>query len=276
MRKIVEYGKQYPYAFPLRFGPFACFLTIHHPDYVKTILGSTGGWTLFSHSPAGGRKKIDQNHNRYLFFFPTEPKDDLTVSFIEPWIGETNSVGAACSVLVNCWGVCVQPQILLCCLQGMACSFQMVPGGSSTGGSWPRASTMMFWNHTWDWCPILLKICWWVKWEGRIAESPLKLLQIDQDMWYKFFCHEQDKWECHANTDKPFELFEQISLMTLDTIMKCAFSHKSNCQAERWDLLPFSDDVYSVTKSSVKMNWDGWMDACRPLRSGLGDRVVGR
>lgn len=52
-------------------------------------------------------------------------------------------------VFVNCWSFGVQPHILLCCLQGMACSFQMVPGGSSIGGSWPRASTMMCWNHTW-------------------------------------------------------------------------------------------------------------------------------
>lgn len=93
------------------------------------------------------------------------------------------------------------------------------------------------------------------------VELLLTLLQIVRDMWYKFSWHFQDKWESHANTDKPFELFEQISLMTLDTIMKCAFSHKSNCQTERWDLFPFSDDVYSVTGSSLKMNWDGmWMD----------------
>ncbi|XP_042317329.1 cytochrome P450 4B1-like [Sceloporus undulatus] len=29
------------------------------------------------------------------------------------------------------------------------------------------------------------------------------------------------------------EIFEHVSLMTLDTIMKCAFSYKSNCQTER-------------------------------------------
>lgn len=42
LNKIVEWGQQYPYAFPLWFGPFVCFLNIHHPDYVKTILASTG------------------------------------------------------------------------------------------------------------------------------------------------------------------------------------------------------------------------------------------
>lgn len=91
------------------------------------------------------------------------------------------------------------------------------------------------------------------------------LLQMFQDMWCQFSCHWQHKWECYANTDKPFELFEQMSLMTLDTIMKCAFSYKSNCQTKRWDLFPFSDDGCGVAQPSVKMNWDwrwmdGWMD----------------
>lgn len=43
----------------------------------------------------------------------------------------------------------------------------------------------------------------------------------------------QDKWESHANTSNSFELFEHVSLMTLDSIMKCAFSHDSHCQTER-------------------------------------------
>ncbi|KAM8735542.1 cytochrome P450 4T8 [Acanthopagrus schlegelii] len=41
-----------------------------------------------------------------------------------------------------------------------------------------------------------------------------------------------DKWERYANTDKSFELFEHVSLMTLDSILKCAFSYDSNCQTE--------------------------------------------
>lgn len=43
----------------------------------------------------------------------------------------------------------------------------------------------------------------------------------------------QDKWEHYANTNKSFELFEHVSLMTLDSIMKCAFSHNSYCQTEK-------------------------------------------
>ncbi|XP_030044970.1 cytochrome P450 4B1-like [Microcaecilia unicolor] len=39
-----------------------------------------------------------------------------------------------------------------------------------------------------------------------------------------------DKWETLANRDKSVELFQYVSLMTLDSIMKCAFSCNSNCQ----------------------------------------------
>ncbi|XP_041649486.1 cytochrome P450 4B1 [Cheilinus undulatus] len=41
-----------------------------------------------------------------------------------------------------------------------------------------------------------------------------------------------DKWESYATTNKSFELFEHVSLMTLDSIMKCAFSYDSNCQLQ--------------------------------------------
>ncbi|GAA6112044.1 cytochrome P450 4A6-like [Tachysurus ichikawai] len=43
-----------------------------------------------------------------------------------------------------------------------------------------------------------------------------------------------DKWEVYARTEQTFELFQHVSLMTLDSIMKCAFSCQSNCQTERW------------------------------------------
>uniref|UniRef100_A0A667YLQ0 aromatase n=1 Tax=Myripristis murdjan TaxID=586833 RepID=A0A667YLQ0_9TELE len=36
-----------------------------------------------------------------------------------------------------------------------------------------------------------------------------------------------DKWESYAQTSESFELFEHVSLMTLDSIMKCAFSFVS-------------------------------------------------
>ncbi|KAM9353624.1 cytochrome P450 4B1-like [Symphorus nematophorus] len=41
-----------------------------------------------------------------------------------------------------------------------------------------------------------------------------------------------DKWKSYADTTESFELFGPVSLMTLDTILKCAFSHNSNCQTE--------------------------------------------
>ncbi|XP_073449699.1 cytochrome P450 4B1-like isoform X2 [Aquarana catesbeiana] len=39
-----------------------------------------------------------------------------------------------------------------------------------------------------------------------------------------------DKWEDLIPDKKTVELFQHVSLMTLDTIMKCAFSCQSNCQ----------------------------------------------
>ncbi|XP_042320652.1 cytochrome P450 4B1-like isoform X2 [Sceloporus undulatus] len=42
-----------------------------------------------------------------------------------------------------------------------------------------------------------------------------------------------DKWEKLITQQKSVELFEHVSLMTLDSIMKCAFSHNSNCQMGR-------------------------------------------
>ncbi|KAM8930999.1 cytochrome P450 4B1-like [Pelodytes ibericus] len=39
-----------------------------------------------------------------------------------------------------------------------------------------------------------------------------------------------NKWEQLAQDKKPVELFHHVSLMTLDSIMKCAFSYQSDCQ----------------------------------------------
>uniref|UniRef100_A0A8C5QDA3 Cytochrome P450 n=1 Tax=Leptobrachium leishanense TaxID=445787 RepID=A0A8C5QDA3_9ANUR len=40
------------------------------------------------------------------------------------------------------------------------------------------------------------------------------------------------KWEPLASGKESVELFHHVSLMTLDTIMKCAFSYQSNCQTD--------------------------------------------
>ncbi|KAJ6662517.1 hypothetical protein lerEdw1_011653 [Lerista edwardsae] len=44
-----------------------------------------------------------------------------------------------------------------------------------------------------------------------------------------------DKWEklILEGTTSSLELYEHVSLMTLDSIMKCAFSYHSNCQTDR-------------------------------------------
>ncbi|XP_036609770.1 cytochrome P450 4A6-like [Trichosurus vulpecula] len=42
-----------------------------------------------------------------------------------------------------------------------------------------------------------------------------------------------NKWEKLITQSSSLEVFEHVGLMTLDTLMKCAFSHESNCQTER-------------------------------------------
>ncbi|KAF5899414.1 cytochrome P450 4B1-like [Clarias magur] len=53
-----------------------------------------------------------------------------------------------------------------------------------------------------------------------------------------------NEWEVHARTGQTFELFQYVSLMTLDSIMKCAFSYQSNCQTERSN--PYIKAVYEL------------------------------
>ncbi|XP_028985122.1 cytochrome P450 4B1-like isoform X1 [Betta splendens] len=138
--RFVELGKQYPYAFPIWFGPFACFLHIHHPDYVKTLLSSTA------------------------------PKDEYAYKFIESWIGE---------------GLLV-----------------------SNGQRWYRHRRLLTPAFHYDILKPYVKL---------MSDSTKTML---------------DKWERYAKTGESFELFQQVSLMTLDSIMKCAFSYDSNCQTD--------------------------------------------
>lgn len=43
----------------------------------------------------------------------------------------------------------------------------------------------------------------------------------------------QDKWEELISQDSHLEIFGHVSSMTLDTIMKCAFSHQGSVQTDR-------------------------------------------
>ncbi|KAG9330858.1 hypothetical protein JZ751_021845 [Albula glossodonta] len=123
--KVIAWGETYPLAFPMWFGPFVSFLNIHHPEYVKTLLASTGDGLLVSH----GKKWF--RHRRLL-------TPGFHYDVLKPYV----------NLMADC------------------------------------TKTML------------------------------------------------DKWETYANKDESFELFEHVSLMTLDSIMKCAFSCETNCQIE--------------------------------------------
>uniref|UniRef100_A0A3B3RJY5 Cytochrome P450, family 4, subfamily T, polypeptide 8 n=1 Tax=Paramormyrops kingsleyae TaxID=1676925 RepID=A0A3B3RJY5_9TELE len=129
--KNIKWGEKYPLAFPLWFGPFLAFLNIHHPEYVKTILASTG-----------------------------VPKDDMVYKFLIPWIGN---------------GLLV-----------------------SQGQKWFLHRRLLTPGFHYD----ILK-----HYVTLMAESARAML---------------DKWEVYADQDEPFELFNHVSLMTLDSIMQCA------------------------------------------------------
>lgn len=38
----MKWSQQYPNAFPIQLGPFDFYISIHHPDYAKTLLSSSG------------------------------------------------------------------------------------------------------------------------------------------------------------------------------------------------------------------------------------------
>lgn len=152
--------KAIPGCFPAAVRPIRLFPD-HSPPGLCENYSGVHRWVNTSPTQSDwGPKEIDQNHNKYLFSpNRAERRSDSSFYWAVDWWEWFCRSSLQNEVFVSCCSVCVQPHILLCCLQVMACSFQMAPGGSSTGGSWPRASTMMFWNHTWDWCPILPKTC---------------------------------------------------------------------------------------------------------------------
>ncbi|NXG76039.1 CP4A5 protein, partial [Baryphthengus martii] len=96
-----------------------------------------------------------------------------------------------------------------------------------------------------------------------------------------------DKWEKKNTEGKSVELFEDISLMTLDTIMKCAFSYNTNCQTQSnsndyvravYDLsyfvtdrirnFTFKDVFYSLTRKGRE-----FQDVCK-LAHDHTDKIV--
>ncbi|KAM5247993.1 cytochrome P450 4A4-like isoform 4-T4 [Ctenodactylus gundi] len=58
--------------------------------------------------------------------------------------------------------------------------------------------------------------------------------QFPHPPFHWLFGHKrEDKWEKLISQDSPLEVFQHVSLMTLDSIMKCAFSYQGNIQLDR-------------------------------------------
>ncbi|KAL4685690.1 hypothetical protein H8959_001287 [Pygathrix nigripes] len=64
----------------------------------------------------------------------------------------------------------------------------------------------------------------------------------------------KDKWEKLLGQDSPLEVFQHVSLMTLDTIMKCAFSHQGSIQVDRnsQSYIQAISDLNNLTFSRVR------------------------
>ncbi|NXB03739.1 CP4B1 protein, partial [Cnemophilus loriae] len=96
-----------------------------------------------------------------------------------------------------------------------------------------------------------------------------------------------DKWDKRITETKSVELFQDVSLMTLDSIMKCAFSFNSNCQTQsdshyyikavydlsyllskRIQTLSFKDVFYSLTRQGREFR-----DVCK-LAHAHTDKVI--
>ncbi|NWV19340.1 CP4B1 protein, partial [Origma solitaria] len=96
-----------------------------------------------------------------------------------------------------------------------------------------------------------------------------------------------DKWDKSITERKSVELFQDVSLMTLDSIMKCAFSFHSNCQTQSnshyyiravYDLsyllshrirtFSFKDVFYGLTRKGRE-----FQDACK-LAHAHTDKVI--
>ncbi|KAJ1169939.1 hypothetical protein NDU88_001823 [Pleurodeles waltl] len=138
--KMVAWGTQYPYAYPVWFGRFVAYLNIIHPDYAKTLLARS------------------------------DPKDNVIYSSLIPWIGK---------------GLLVL-----------------------SGQKWFQHRRLLTPGFHYDVLKPYVKL---------MAESTKVMLR---------------KWESLASEDKSVDIYSHVSLMTLDSIMKCAFSYESNCQTD--------------------------------------------
>ncbi|XP_078143201.1 cytochrome P450 4B1-like [Centroberyx gerrardi] len=90
---LLRWGEQYPLAFPLWLGPFVSFLNIHHPDYVKTILASTGDGLLVSKGQKWFRNRrllTPGFHYRVLKPY-VKLTSDSTKAMLDKWEGHAKT-----------------------------------------------------------------------------------------------------------------------------------------------------------------------------------------
>uniref|UniRef100_A0A8C3S220 Cytochrome P450, family 4, subfamily T, polypeptide 8 n=1 Tax=Chelydra serpentina TaxID=8475 RepID=A0A8C3S220_CHESE len=61
-----------------------------------------------------------------------------------------------------------------------------------------------------------------------------------------------DKWEKRITKDKSLDIFEDVCLMTLDSLLKCTFSYHSNCQNRSTTLPTAIHDLTAMIQQRIK------------------------
>uniref|UniRef100_H2QFN2 Cytochrome P450 family 4 subfamily F member 12 n=1 Tax=Pan troglodytes TaxID=9598 RepID=H2QFN2_PANTR len=142
LKNLTQMSATYPQGFRIWLGPIFPFLVLCHPDIIRSITNASAA---------------------------IAPKDDLSIRFLKPWLGEG---------------------ILL-----------------SGSGKWSRHRRML--------TPAF---------HFNILKPYIKIFNRSVNIMH-------DKWQHLASEGSSrLDMFEHISLMTLDSLQKCIFSFDSHCQ----------------------------------------------
>lgn len=128
--------------------------------------------------------------------------------------------------------------------------------GLARGGCWLQRFILTYWRTTSPSLTPQLTPCMWdthtqlcarsCQIHSSIVHDSKTCVSISQDKWRRLV----------AEGETNFEMFDHITLMTLDSLLKCAFSYNSNCQEwEQTPALPFHTLTVSWCCSEILTLW---------------------
>lgn len=217
--QVDELVRTYKHSCSWFIGPFYHLVRVFHPDFVQPLL------------MAPGRGIVRATLKAFQFFPPlvnsslrvlhparVTVKDQLIYDHLRPWLGESNRRHRATSASAVA-------QTVKACL----CS---IPGDSlliSNGERWSRKRRLLSPAFHFD---VLKSYVATFNTSADVMHvrriNPLSLLNV---LFSTHTSVSQEKWRrLLAEGRTSLEMFHHVSLMTLDSLLKCAFSHDSNCQ----------------------------------------------